>query len=155
MNTPSDNTPSVPRARLCQLAEVDRGKHGRWQARGLLAKRARYGFLDVLQAAQLDELSSRLGPKAGAIVWHRIREQLGIPGQRLEVVVELATFAANLVRSDAELAAALPRGQELIVIELSSRSARARERFQQFVSGGEATSDPEQESAGADSKGMR
>jgi hypothetical protein len=154
MNTPADNIPSVPRARLCQLAEVDRGKHGRWQARGLLAKRSSgYGLLDALQAAQLDELSSRLGPKAATIVWRRIREQLGIPGRRLEVVVELATFAATLVRSDAQLASALPRGQELIVIEFTSRSARARERFQQFVSGGEVTDTPEHGSAKADSEG--
>jgi len=154
MNIPADSTSSVPRARLCQLAEVDRGKHGRWQARGLLAKHSSgYGLLDALQAAQLDELSSRLGPKAAAVVWRRIREQLGIPGRRLEVVVDLATFAAKLVRSDAQLVAALPRGQEVIVIELSPRLARARERFQQFVSSGGASGAAEQESAEAESEG--
>lgn len=134
MNIPADDFARLPHARLCQLAEVDRGKHGRWQHRGLLAKRRAYGLLDLLQAAQLDELSSILGPKAGIAVWGRIREELGVPGKRLEVVVELATLSAELIRSDTELAAALPRGQKVVVIELNTRCARVRQRYQQFLS---------------------
>lgn len=136
MNIPADDTPDLPQARLCQLAEVDRGKHGRWQERDLLPKRRTYGLLDLLQAAQLDELSSTLGPKAGAAVWRQIRERVGVPGKRLEAVVELATLAASLVRSDAELGTALPRGQEVVVIDLGSRCARARERYRKFLAGG-------------------
>jgi len=79
--------------------------------------------------------SATLRPKASAVVWRQIRERVGVPGKRLEVVVELATLAASLVRSDAELGAALPRGQEVIVIDLGARCARARERYRQFLAG--------------------
>jgi hypothetical protein len=135
MNTPADDDTSLPRARLCQLAEVDRGKHGRWQARGLLAKAAGYGLLDLVGAALLDELNMALGPKASTIVWRRIRAGLGVPGSRLEVVVELSTLAAGLVRSDAELVTALPRGESVVVIDLSARAGRAQERYRQFLEG--------------------
>lgn len=131
MNFPTDDD-TLTQARLCELAEVERGKHGRWQSHDLLAKRRRYSLLDLLQAAQLDELSRKLGPKAAARVWRQIRNELGVAGKRLEVVVNLATFSATLARSDRELASAVPRGEKVVVVDLTERSARARERFGSF-----------------------
>jgi hypothetical protein len=127
---PDENT--LTQARLCELAEVERGRHSRWQGRELLAKRRRYSFLDLLQAAQLDELSQKLGPRAAARVWEQVRSELGVAGKRLEVVVNLATFSATLARSDRELASAVPRGEKAMVVDLTERSARARERFGSF-----------------------
>jgi len=133
MTAETDETAHLTRARLCELAEVERGKHRRWQERRLLAARTAYGLLDLLQAAQLDELSRSLGPSTSAGVWGQVREDLGIAGTRLEVVVELATLRASIVRSDTELGALLPRGEKVVVIDLSARSARAQERFRSFL----------------------
>lgn len=66
-------------------------------------------------------------------VWRQVRDELGVAGKRLEVVVNLATLVAGLARTDAELSDTLPRGESAIVIELAARSARARERFTSFV----------------------
>jgi hypothetical protein len=131
MTATADDHP-LTRARLCELAEVERAKHSRWQERGLLRRRRRYGLLDLLQAAQLDELGRSLGPKASSSVWLQVSGELGVAGRRLEVVTNLATLEAVLARSDTELAAALPRGERVMVVDLSGRSARARERLRIF-----------------------
>jgi|SRR6188768_3139432 len=131
MNASADDN-SLTRARLCELAEVERAKHARWQERDLLRRRRRYGLLDLLQAAQLDELGQALGPKASASVWLQVRGELGVAGRRVEVVTNLATLQAALARSDTELAAALPRGERVMVVDLSARSVRARERLCTF-----------------------
>lgn len=131
MNGSADDSP-LTRARLCELAEVERAKHARWQERGFLRRRRRYGLLDLLQAAQLDELGQALGPKASASVWLQVCGELGVAGRRLEVVTNLATLQAALARSDSELAAALPRSERVMVVDLSARSIRARERLFTF-----------------------
>jgi hypothetical protein len=132
LNTlPDENL--LTRGRLCELAEVERAGHSRRQSRDLLTRRRRYGLLDVLQAAQLDELDRALGSRAAAAVWPQVRSDLGVAGRRLEVVVNLSTLSARLARTDTELSAALPRGERAMVVDLAARSARARERFAAFA----------------------
>ena len=141
MNTPADESPGLRRARLCALADVDRGKHLRWQKRGLLERRSSYGLTDVLGAALLDELNSALGPKAARAVWRRVRREIGVPGSRLEIVIVLATLEARLARSDEALAEALPRGEQVVVVDLSARARLAQERFRGFLADEAAEAD--------------
>jgi hypothetical protein len=146
LTTSSDGTTeTLPRERLCQLAGVERGRHRRWQTEGLLARKRRYGEIDVIKAAALDELWGTLRPTAGKIVWPQIAGDLGIPGGSLDVVVRVADYEATIARSADELAAALPRGEPVVVVSLHARIEEARVRLRTFrtrASTSGAVSDP-------------
>lgn len=139
MAVPSDTKENFSRVRLCRLARVERGKHKRWLDAGLLREKQRYGRADVLRAALLDELNRALRPQAARSVWLAVRDEIGIPGARLELLVDLATLRAELIRSDAELLALLPRGEQIMVLDLGARvrevDARVREHLAALPSG--------------------
>lgn len=125
---------SIPRERVCQLAGVERGRHRRWQEAGLLGKKDRYGEIDVIKAAALDELWRTLKPSGARMVWSQIVGDLGIPCPDLEVVVRPADYRAQIARSGEELAEVLPRGEPVIVVSLHGRIEQARERLRSFRS---------------------
>jgi hypothetical protein len=132
----SDNeNEDLSRERLCQVARVERARHRRWLDDTLLVTKGRYGEIDVIRAAALDHLHFVLRPKAAKAVWQQIRDQLGVPGTRLEVVVEHATQRATVVRNAKELADALPRDESVTVVRLDLRVAEARERLRAFRAG--------------------
>jgi hypothetical protein len=132
MANPADNK-GFSRARLCQLAKVERGKHRRWLALDLLRTKRHYAPADVMRAALLDEINEALKPQATKSIWQSIRDEIGIPGNRLDLVVTLSTLKAQLVRSDPELLASLPRGEEVLIIDLSARAAAVDARVQEHL----------------------
>jgi hypothetical protein len=130
---PSDrNNDFLPRERLCQLAGVERGRHRRWLDEGLLPAKRRYGEIDLVKAAALDELALVLKPRSAKIVWLTIAQDLGIPGPWLEVVVRQADLESRLARSADELIAAMPRNEPVVVVSLHGRIADVRERLRAF-----------------------
>jgi hypothetical protein len=124
----------LPRDRLCELARVERGKHLRWVEDDLLTRKNAYGELDLVRAALLDELNRVLKPRTARAVWLQIRNDLDVPGPQLEVVVARATCRATLIRSDHELGNVLPRGEEVVVVQLHPRADEARTRLRAFLS---------------------
>lgn len=125
----------LSRSKLCEIAEIERGKHVRWTgSSGLLPHREMFGALDVVRAAMLNELNVLLKPAKAARVWRQIREDVGLPGTRLEVVIELATCRAEVVRTDEQLVAALGRREPLVVVPLHERANRALERLREYRS---------------------
>jgi hypothetical protein len=132
MTDPSD-TKDFSQARLCELAQVRRGKHRRWLAAKLLRKKGRYVLADVMRAALLDEINEALKPQAARSVWLAIREEIGIPGKRLELLVTLSTHKAQLVRSDAELAKLIPHGDPVVLLDLSSRAEAVNARVREHL----------------------
>ncbi len=140
MASPSDERVEVSRGRLCEVAKVDRGKHRRWLDDDLLPVKKRYGLIDVLHAALLDELNARLKPKAARTVWRRIRDEIGIPGHRLDLVVDLSTNEPILARTDRQISAAIPRGERVMVLDLGGRARLAYERLDAYLHGERGTS---------------
>lgn len=133
MAIPSDTKENFSRARLCLLAQVERGKHKRWLNAGLLREKQRYGLADVLRAALLDELNRALRPQAARSVWLAVRDEIGIPGARLELLVDLATLRADLIRSNDELLARLPRGEQVMVLDLGARAREVNGRVREHL----------------------
>jgi hypothetical protein len=144
MNRRSDDRQLVDRSRLCELANVERGRHIRWSEAAVLHAKERYTELDVLRAAAYDELRKHLKPKLARAVWRQVGDVIDHPGGRLEVVVCTATMSAHIARSARELDRLLPRNEAAIVVDLHPRMTRVRERFAEYrrtaaVAGGEDT----------------
>jgi hypothetical protein len=139
----------VPRSRLCELAEVEQRKHGRWVDDGLVPKKTRYGRLDLIRALTLDELRIRVGPKSMRAVWDQIAQDLVIPSRQLDVIVDLAQDEASLVATPKALAAKLPRNTKVVVIDVGRRAQHALARYDAYTqrhegesgAGDEATAD--------------
>src|SRR5947209_17107467 len=96
MTSPSDVP--IPRRRLCELAAVERGKHGRWVGANLLDRRGSYGRLDLIRAVALQQLWDVLGPTLATSVWRQVKPVLGMPGRALDVIVNPATHSAAVAR---------------------------------------------------------
>lgn len=151
MHERTDETGSLSRSALCELAEIERGRHLRWTTKlGLLADRDRFTTLDLARAAMLDELNTMLKPAKAVRVWRRIRDDIGLPGRRLEVVVDVATCDATVCRTDDELLVALTRGTTILIIVLHERAQRALHRLRTL-----RESEPEDPAAPADVTQLR
>jgi hypothetical protein len=80
----------------------------------------------------LDELNTLLKPAKAARVWRRIRDDIGLPGTRLEVVINLATCEAKACRTENELLAALTRRASIVVVPLHDRAERTLSRLREY-----------------------
>ena len=108
----------------------------RWTTKTtLLPDRDLFTTLDLVRAAMFDELNTLLKPARASRVWRRIRDDIGLPGTRLEVVVNLATCEAKVCRTDDELLAALTRRTTIVVLPLHDRAERALHRLREFRAG--------------------
>jgi hypothetical protein len=118
------------------LAGVEKSKHRRWTSSrhgaALLAEKAGYGEIDLVRAAALDELVKTLKPATARSVWLQVEPGLDLPGSHLEVVVSRVDQGAALIREPEALSDVLPRGEDVIVVELHGRIAEARQRFAAF-----------------------
>lgn len=134
MTNAADSKARFTRRRACLLASVDRAKHLRWIKGELLGERAQYSAADVLQAALLAEIDAVLSPTLTASVWRQVAGELDNAQGPFDLVVDLGTQRATCARSPEELASALPRGREVIVIDLGHRAIDARAAISQYLS---------------------
>lgn len=126
------NKSPLDRTRLCELAKVPRGKHIRWTQDQLLASKQRYGELDLIRAAILDELTRVVKPSLAKTAWLQVEAGLDAIGPYLQVLVCTTTKRAHLVHNSTELDQMLPRNEPVIVVELGERIAEARNRLREF-----------------------
>ncbi len=123
----------MPRIRLCELAEVEPRKHGRWLDHGLIPRKKLYGRLDLIRALSLDELGIRVGPKSMRAVWGQISHELVIPSRQLDVIVDLAQDEAWVATTPGGLAKKLPRNTKIVVVDVAARAERALARFDAYI----------------------
>jgi hypothetical protein len=79
--------------------------------------------------------STPSSPAKAGRVWRRIRDDIGLPGTRLEVVVDIATCEARVCRTEDDLLAALTRRAVIVVVPLDDRAERALDRLREFRAG--------------------
>jgi hypothetical protein len=132
MGAQTNEKSPLDRTRLCELAKVPRGKHIRWTHDHLLASKLRYGELDLIRAAILDELTRVVKPSLAKTAWLQVEAGLDTIGPYLQVMVCTTTKRAYLVHSSAELDQLLPRNEPVIVVELGERIEEARNRLREF-----------------------
>ena len=122
----------LDRTRLCQLAQVSRGKHIRWTNERLLAAKPEYRELDLIRAAILDELTLVAKPSVARTAWLQIEKALDVMTPNLQVVIATTTKRAHAIHDSAELDRYLPRNEPVIVIALADRVQLARTRLREF-----------------------
>jgi hypothetical protein len=131
---PGGSDVNLPRARLCDLALVDRGKHRRWQDAGLLERKESYGRLDLIRAVVLQHVWETLGPSLATAAWKQVSGELHFSRTTLDLVVEPATQTAVVVRDAAQLSETLPRDTTIIVVHVSGPVNQAARRLREFLS---------------------
>jgi hypothetical protein len=122
----------IDRTRLCQLAQVSRGKHIRWTNEQLLSAKPEYGELDLIRAAILDELTLVAKPSVAKTAWQQIEQNIDVLKPDLQVVIAPTTARAHAIHNSTELDRLLPRNEPVIVIALDKRVERARARLREF-----------------------
>lgn len=132
MTSPNTSV-TLTRERLCAVAGIERARHRRWSDEGMLRATPPYRELDVIRAAALDELWTRLGPKRARGAWSQVAPQLEMPSGRLEVVFDLNVDAATVTRTASELDRALRRGIPTMVIDVGARIERARGELRSYL----------------------
>lgn len=122
----------LDRTRLCQLAQVSRGKHIRWTNERLLTAKPEYGELDLIRAAILDELTRIAKPAATRTAWLQIEKNIDVMTPNLQVVIAPTTARAHAIHDSSELDRLLPRNETVIVVALADRVEQARTRLREF-----------------------
>jgi hypothetical protein len=122
----------LDRTRLCQLAQVSRGKHIRWTNEQLLTAKPEYGELDLIRAAILDELTRIAKPAVARTAWLQIERGLDVMIPDLQVVIAPTTARAHAIHNSSELDQHLPRNETVIVVALADRVEQARTRLREF-----------------------
>jgi hypothetical protein len=127
-----DEKAPIDRTRLCQLAQVSRGKHIRWTNEQLLTAKPEYGELDLVRAAILDELTTIAKPTVAKAAWLQIKQNMDVLKPGLQVVIAPDTARAHAIHGSRELDELLPRNEPVIVIALADRVEQARARLREF-----------------------
>lgn len=143
ITTRTDSTRRLSEAKLCEIVGVSQQYRQSLGRRKLLERTRRDGCTrtDAIELAAIERLSHHLSPHEVAVAWRQLRQLLreALPGRRLDVVFDRALGTATVVRSDAELRAAVMSGRAINVVELGPRLQEVIDAFNRWASATAAT----------------
>jgi hypothetical protein len=139
----TDGTRRLSEKSACEIAGITPPKRRAWIGRGVLPKvDAKSGLteLQVVELALVELLHRMLGASDAHVVWREIGESVreAVFEDRLDLVVDAGWRSSTLVRTDAELVAAVSSGRSVRVIQLAPLIKETREAFRRIA----ATSRP-------------
>jgi hypothetical protein len=124
-------------SKVCEIVGVSQQQRQALVKRGLLqaAPPGGCGLIDALELAAIDVLGSTLSASAVALAWKQLQPELreGIAGPRLELVFDLELGSAAVVRTDAELAAAVLSGRAVKAVELGPRLQEVGDAYRRWI----------------------
>jgi hypothetical protein len=133
----TDSTGRISEAKLCEIVGVSQQYRQSLARRKLLERKSRDGCTrtDAIELAAIHRLSHHLSPNEVAVAWRQLRELLRetLPGRRLDVVFDRALGTTTVVRSDAELRAAVISGRAVNVVELGPRLQEVIDAFNRWT----------------------
>lgn len=129
----------------CEIAGFAPPKRRAWIERGVLPKAdAKVGLteLQVVELALVNLLHILLGPADAHVVWNEVADPVkeAVFAERLDLVVDCAWRSSTLVRTDAELAAAVSSGRPVKVIQLAPLIKETKEAFRRVAATGRSPS---------------
>ena len=148
MASRTDSTRLLSEAKICEIVGVSQQYRQSLIKRKLIAAASHRGCsrTDAVELAAIEHLSHRLTPAEVTVAWRQLGSQLRdtVPRGRIDVVFDRSLGTATLVRSDAELRAAVTSGRAVNVLELGPRLEEVLEAFTRWVdatttSAGQAT----------------
>jgi hypothetical protein len=142
----TDSTRRLSEAKLCEIVGVSQQYRQSLGRRKLLERAGRDGCTrtDAIELAAIERLSHHLSPNEVVVAWRQLGQQLreALPGGRLDIVFDRALGTATIVRSDAELRAAVITGRAVSVVELGPRLQEVVDAFNRWASATAATVEP-------------
>lgn len=139
----TDNTRRLSEAKLCEVVGVSQQYRQSLSRRNLLERTGRVGCTrtDAIELAAIERLSHHLSPNEVVVAWRQLRQLLRetLPGRRLDVVFDRALGTTTVVRSDAEVRAAVISGRAVNVVELGPRLQEVIDAFNRWASATAAT----------------
>jgi hypothetical protein len=126
---------TLPARRLCALTGVAPQTRQEWADRGLLARKKRYGQLDLVEQSVLAIVLRTIPKGEVAVAWEQVRPELRslVPTPDLVLVWDPKDRRATLVRGDVAVARSVLLGRPVYAIAIGDDLVRAREAFQAEV----------------------
>lgn len=131
MTVSSDEFPGVSGRRLCRITNVLPQTRVTWVQRNLLATKAAYGQVDVVEQVVLKELLSSLPKGDVSVAWEQLRPTLRdtIPVESLTVVWDPTHLQAQLTADAAAIGHAVRHGRPSYAIPVGEAIVLARSAY--------------------------